>query len=189
MYQRQWMDFDKCIDNKFHARQAHTVARQKGRSKRLLWIGQIQQDTGARAPDLTDPRPRRFKGQRPIINKTRITFRTAHRDHLAVPQRSSAMPRAHHRGHAQLATDNGRMTSPPPTVGDNGRRLLHDRLPVRIRLVRHQHFALRKIAHAARLLNDPHPPRRNFFAHRPPRGQYQTALTQPPRFQDLTITL
>ena len=42
---------------------------------------------------------------------------------------------------AEFATDNG-VAGASPAVRDDGRRLFHDRLPVRVGLVRDQHLAV-----------------------------------------------
>ena len=63
---------------------------------------------------------------------------------------------ADHRGNAQLARDDGRVTGAAAAVGDDGRGALHDRLPVRIGHVGDQHVAglharhLGGVAHHAR---------------------------------------
>ena len=45
---------------------------------------------------------------------------------------------------AQLAADNGGVTSAAATVGDDRGRLFHRRLPVGIRFIGHQHVAIAK---------------------------------------------
>jgi hypothetical protein len=48
---------------------------------------------------------------------------------------------ANHRRHAQFTRDDRRVAGTAATVGDDRRRALHHRLPVRIGHVGHQHVA------------------------------------------------
>ena len=62
-------------------------------------------------------------------------------DFLALANAPGGVPAADHRGDPQLARDDGRVAGAAAAVGDDGGGALHDRLPVRIGHVRHQHVA------------------------------------------------
>ena len=71
---------------------------------------------------------------------------------LAVAEQLGAALGADDGRQAQLAADDGRVAGPAAAIGDDGRRLLHDRLPVGIGLVGDQDFAvaeLLQVLHAA----------------------------------------
>ena len=84
------------------------------------------------------------KRQFAFVNEADVAFRAGNRDDLAVLQRFRAVFRPDDCRHAELATDDRRVTGAAAAIGHDRGRLFHDRLPIRIGLVGDQNFALLK---------------------------------------------
>ena len=185
--QRERMHLDVVRDDELHARQAHPFVGDEGERKRLLGIGQVHHHLGARAGQGLQVGARHLKRQRAFIDEAGVAFGAAHRHHLAVLEQLGAGGGPDDGRHAQLAADDGGMAGAPPAVGDDGGSLLHDGLPVRIGLVRDEHFALLKLAQELRALDDPHPPGGNLRTDAAAAGEHGAALPQGIRFQDIQV--
>src|SRR5215831_7645046 len=114
----------------------------------------------------------------PVIDHTGLAFSTGDRHHLPVAQEVRAVFGAYHGGYAKFATDNGGMAGASPPVGNDSRRLLHDRLPVRVGLVRDQHLPRLEGLQMMHIFDQTHRTMTNFFSNTLTAYQHRPALLQ-----------
>ena len=94
------------------------------------------------------------KVQHIAVNITGIAFGTGNRDFLTVTQMFRSITAAYHRRNTQFTRDNSRVTSTSTSVGDNGRCFLHDRFPIGIGHIRHQHITRFNAVHFTDVMDD-----------------------------------
>ena len=94
--------------------------------------------------------------QRALIDEAGFALGAAHGDHFPVHERVRVLLDADDGGHAEFAADDGGMAGPAAAAGDDGGRLVHDRLPVGIGLVGDEDFPRLEAADHARVLDHPH---------------------------------
>ena len=77
------------------------------------------------------------------------------------------MATADHRRNTQLASNDGGMAGSPTSVGDDRCGALHDRLPIRVGHVGHQHIARLHLVHVGNVVDDPHRTSADLLTDRP----------------------
>ena len=85
---------------------------------------------------------------------------------------------ADHRRNAQLARNDGGVASAPAAVGDDGAGALHDRLPVRVGHVGHEHVAGLHLVHLGDVAHDAHRAGADFLANGTPLSQHGTGALE-----------
>ena len=136
------MNADMGVDDELLAGQANAVIGNLALGESLLRNGQVHHDLGLGLGQVGEVEPIDFELQQPFINMALLALGAGNGDLLAVLDLLGAVAGTDDAGNAQLTGDNGGMTGPAATVGDDGRSNLHDRLPVGIGHVGDQHLAL-----------------------------------------------
>ncbi len=112
-------------------------------------IGEIEHHLGSGAGEVLEVRLLDLERQRAFIDEAGFALGAAHGDHLPVHERVRVLFDADDGGHAEFAADDGGVAGPAAAAGDDGGRLVHDRLPVGIGLVGDEDFArLEAVDHA-----------------------------------------
>ena len=107
-----------------------------------------------------------------FVDEARIALGAGDRDLLAVAEQLGASLGADDGRQAQLAADDGRVAGPAAAIGDDGRRLLHDRFPVGIGLVGDEHLAVAELMQVLHLLDHAHRPPADLLADAPAADQH-----------------
>ena len=154
VHQRHGMHLDVVRHHEFHARQAHPVGRNAPPAEGGRRIGEIEHDVGLGFRRLGEVDLARFELGGALVDEALLAFRAGHRDLLLVVQQLGGVPGADHRRQAKLAADDSRVRGAPAVVGDDGRRPLHDRHPVRVGGLRHQHGAVDEAVDVFRAVDD-----------------------------------
>src|SRR5690242_11352494 len=137
---RHWMDADVLGDHELHARKTDTVVWPQRRLEGEIGIAEVDHDLC--------PWPRQrcridrgdLERQQSVVELTGLTLGTADRDLRAGLQHGSAGLGADDRRDTELARHDRGVASSATTIGDDGRCLLHHRLPVRTGRVGNQHL-------------------------------------------------
>ena len=95
----------------------------------------------------------RFEVGGALVDEALIAFRAGDGDLLLVVQHSRGVAGADHRRQAELAADDGRVRGAPAVIRNDRRRALHDRHPVGIGGLRHQHGAVDEAVDLARAVD------------------------------------
>src|SRR5262249_13011996 len=88
--------------------------------------------------------------QQPRVHVAAVALGARHRDLLSLADALRGIATADHRGDPELARDDGGVAGAAAAVGDDRRRALHDRLPVRIGHVGAESIAVLHARHLAR---------------------------------------
>ena len=82
-----------------------------------------------------------FEIQRPLIDQAGIPFGAGYGDLLAVLQHFGGIATTDHSRNAQFTGNDGGVTGAAAAIGHDGGGAFHDRLPIRVGHVGHQHVA------------------------------------------------
>src|ERR1700733_11786172 len=135
------MDADGAVDDEFQPGQTHATIRDRREVEGAIRIAHVHHDLdrhrrhGVELDDLA------LELEPAAVDITDIPLGAGHGHHFAFRYFLGGIATAHDGGNAQLPRDDGRVTGAPAAIGDDRRRALHDRFPVRIGHVRHQHVA------------------------------------------------
>ena len=108
---------------------------------------------------------RDFGLQQSVVNKAGVALGAAHCDQHAFFERLGGVAAADNGRNAQLARNDGGVAGAPAPVGHDGRGALHDRFPVRVGHVGHQHVTGLHRVHLADVVDDAHRAGADFLAN------------------------
>src|SRR5262245_52443029 len=166
------------VDDEFQARQAHAGVRQLGELEGELGITDVHGDLDAHLGHLAALAARHLERNQAVVDVAGVAFRAGNGDLLAVLQLARGVAAADDRRDAELARDDGGVAGAPAAVGDDRRRHLHHRLPVRVGHVSHQHVAGLDPVHLRGVGDDAHGAAADLVADGAPFGDYARAALQ-----------
>ena len=106
-----------------------------------------------------------FSFKQSVVHPPCIPLGTADSHQHAVFEQIGRIATTHHRRNTQFAGDDGGVAGAPAPVGDDGRSPFHDRLPVGVGHVGHQHIARLDLVHLADVVHNPDRAGANFLAN------------------------
>ena len=167
----QRMNADMGVDDELFAGQADTVIGYLRFLEGLFRNTHIHHDLGLGPWDSRVINSIDTKGESAFIDISRFTLGAGDGHLLSGLETFGAVFRADQAGNAQLPGDNGGMTGPSASVGDNGPGTFHNRLPVRVRHVGDQYFPGPEIVDARDITDDAGDALTDFGAHSLTAGQ------------------
>ena len=148
------MDADHTVDDELQSRQAYAFVRQAGKVKGAVRVADVHHDLQRQIRHRANTGALHAEVEDFGIHVAGITFRAGDGHVLVFLDAIGGVAAANHRRDPQLTRDNRRMTGTPAAVGDDRRRFFHDRFPVRVGHVGHQHVAGLDAVHFADIVND-----------------------------------
>ncbi len=145
--QRLGVDADLAVDDELQPRQADPGVGQLRERERLLGGPDVHHDLGG------DLRHRRHLGlldgelQLPVVDVAGVTLGARDRDPAAVSEFAGRVAGADDGRDPELARNDRGVAGATAAVGDDGRRALHDRLPVGVGHVGDEDLALVELVH------------------------------------------
>ncbi len=150
------MNADHTVDDELQTRQAHTFVWQTGEVKGTIRVTDVHHDLQRQIRHGVNAGALHAKVEDLGIDVTGIAFGTGDGNVLIVLHAFGGVTAADHGRDAQLTSDDSRVTGTAATVGDNRRRLFHDRFPVRVGHVGDQHVARLDTVHFADVVDHLH---------------------------------
>src|SRR4030042_1674894 len=157
------MDSNRIVDDKFQSGQAYSVVRDEGEMECIIWIPHIHHDLCVRLLQMRHIEPPHLEIEKVFVNQARLPFGTTDRGTPVIFQDLPPISSPHHTWNAQFPADDGRMASPPSSIGHDSRSDLHDGFPVRVRHLGHQYLTFLKPLYLPCAGNDIDWPRSNLF--------------------------
>ncbi len=154
--QRLGVDADVAGDDEFQARQAHAFVRQALELEGELGIADVHHDLGRRRRHLVQTHIDDVDGQRALVHMARVALGAGDRHGGAIGQHARRIAAAHDGRNAELARDDRGVAGAPAAVGDDGRRALHHRLPIRVGHVGDQNITRLDAVHFGGRLDEAH---------------------------------
>ena len=103
-------------------------------------IANVHHDLGGNAGHVAALHLRHFGFQQAVVDEPSVAFRATDGDQGVVGQTTGGVATPHHSRNAQLAGDDGRMTGSAASVGDDRAGFFHDRFPIGVGHVGHEHI-------------------------------------------------
>ena len=153
------------VDDEFQTRQPHAMVGQLRKVKSQLRVANVHGDLDRNVGHFAALHFGDFGFQKAVVDVTGVSLRAAHGHQGAFFQRLGGSSTAHHRWNTQFAGNDGGVASAAATVGHNGAGPLHDRLPVGVGHVGHQHIASLHRIHFAHVLHQTHGACANFLSN------------------------
>ena len=144
------------VDDELQARQAHALVGQLAKVKGELGVAHVHHDLDGNLGHQAALHFRDFGLQQAVVNKAGVALGAAHRHQHAFFKRLGGMAAADHGRNAQLARNDGGVAGAPAAVGHDGRSALHDRLPIGVGHIGHEHVAGLHRVHLADVVDDAH---------------------------------
>ena len=178
LQQRPRMDADHAVDDEFEARQADAMVRQRREGEGAVRVADVHHDAHRGRRHLAEFDLLLLEIEQALVDEAGVALGAGHGHVLAVADLLHGVAAAHDRRHAELAGDDRGMAGAAAPIGDDRGGALHDRLPVRIGHVGHQHLARLHQRHAARIAHDAGATAADAPADAAALGQYPGALAQ-----------
>ena len=156
LQQRTRVHPDHTVNDKFQTRQAHAFVRQAGEVKRAVRVADVHHDLQRQIRHGIHAGAFHAEVEDIGIHVTGIAFGTGDRHLLVVLHAFGRVTAADYRRDPQLTGNDSRVTGTAAAVGDDGSRFLHDRFPVRVGHVGHQHVAGLNAVHLANVVDHFH---------------------------------
>ena len=166
------MDADLAIDDKFHARQADAFAGQAGERESQFGIAHVHHDFHRRCGHVVQSDVADFHIQQTVVNKAGVAFGTRNRYFLAFLQDGRGVAATDYGRNTQFARNNRRMAGTSATVGNDGCRAFHYRLPIRVGHIGNQYVAFFHAVHLGSVFHQAHFALADLLADGPAFGQY-----------------
>ena len=150
------MHADHAVDDKFQTRQANAFVRQAGEVKRTVRVTDVHHNFQRQIRHGIHAGALHAEVEDIGIHVARIAFGTGDGYVLSVLHAFGCVTAADNRRNTQFAGNDRRMAGTTAAVGDDGRRFLHDRFPVRVGHVGHQYVAWLNTVHLADVVDHFH---------------------------------
>ena len=177
------VDADHAVDDEFQTGQTNAFVRQPGKIEGPVRVAHVHHDLERRLGHLIQRNLVDRKLELSGVNHAGIAFGAGHGDVQAILEQFGGVTGADHRRNAQLPGDDGGVAGSAAAVGDDGRRALHDRLPVGIRHVGDEHITRLDPVHFRQIVQDPDLARADASADRAPGSQHLALARQFETFQ------
>src|SRR5690606_169144 len=169
---------DVAGDDHLQPRQAYTGVGQHREVERTLRVGNVHHHLERCRRHVLQVGGVALEGQGAVVDETGVAFGAADGDHLAVLDRIQRVAGADHGRYAQLARDDRGMAGATTTVGDDGGRALHHRLPVRVGHVGDEHVAGLHARHVVKRAHHPGDAAADLLADRAALADHRATLAE-----------
>ena len=156
LQQRTRVNADHTVDDKFQARQAYAFVRQAGEVERAVRVADVHHDLQRQVRHGIHAGALHAEVEDIGIHVAGIAFGTGDGHILSVLHALGSITAADNRRNPQLAGNDRRVAGTTAAVGNDSRRFLHDRFPVRVGHVGHQHVAWLNAVHLADVVDHLH---------------------------------
>ena len=169
---------DVVVDDELEPRETHAIVRNLREVERELGVTHVHHDLQT---DLGHHAAVHFLDlglDQAIVNAPFIAFRARYGHLVAFLEDIGRVAATHDGRNAKLAGNNRCVARAPAAVGHDGRRPFHDRLPVRVGHVGHQHVAWLHLVHLGDVAHHANRTRADFLTNRPTGDQHLARCLQ-----------
>ncbi len=179
------MHADHTVDDELQTRQTDTGIGQLGEIKGTVRVADVHHDFERQIRHRIDRVGLDIEAQLAFEDITGVALGAGNRDTLAILKGVRGVAAADHCRDAQLTGDDRRVAGTTATVGDDCAGALHDRLPVRVGHVRHQHVTGLDLVHLGHVLDDAYLARADALTDGTAFDQYLAGLLEQIAFHDV----
>src|SRR5690625_4953164 len=172
------VDADHAVDDELQARKPHTVVGVGLEVKGAVGVADVHHDLEGQLGQFFQVAGVDLEAEDAVVDAAGIALGTADGHVHAGFQQVGSVATAHHRRNAQFAGDDRRVTGAATAVGYNCRSALHNRFPVRVGHIGHQHVAGLNLLHVGDALHHAHGTAADALADGATFAQHLTGLAQ-----------